>query len=136
MDVRGKLMDGFLARYYIGARIVAWIAICGVVILSVVPANDRPTFTEWWLDERIEHLVEHFSAFALVAAAFTIGYYRLSLHQLLLLALFFAAGIELLQIPLPTRHARVGDFIVDFAALCITIVVIRLMTGPSIEQRA
>lgn len=129
-------MDGFLARYYIVARIVAWIAICGVVILTVVPANDRPTFTEWWLDERIEHLVEHFSAFALVAAAFTIGYYRLSLHQLLLLALLFSAGLELLQIPLPTRHARVSDFIVDFAALCVTIVIVRLTTGTGAEQRA
>jgi VanZ family protein len=129
-------MDGFLARYYIVARVVAWIAICGVVILTVVPANDRPTFTEWWLDERIEHLVEHFSAFALVAAAFTIGYYRLSLHQLLLLALFFSAGLELLQIPLPTRHARVSDFVVDLAALCITVVVVRLITGTGVEQRA
>jgi VanZ family protein len=129
-------MDEFLARYYIVARIVAWIAICGVVILTVVPANDRPNFAEWWLDERIEHLVEHFSAFALVAAAFTIGYYRLPLHQLLLLALFFSAGLELLQIPLPTRHARVSDFVVDFAALCITIVVVRLTTKTSVEQRA
>jgi VanZ family protein len=83
--------------------------------LSVVPANDRPV-------SGAGQGFEHFAAFALVGGAFATGY-RFSLFRLLMLAVFFCGGIELLQIPLPTRHARVSDFLVDsvgagFAILC------------------
>jgi VanZ family protein len=37
------------------------------------------------------------------------------------LAVFFCAGIELLQVPLPTRHARVSDFLVDTTGACLAI---------------
>ena len=129
-------MNEFPARYSAVARIVAWVAICGVVVLTVIPANERPAFAEWWLDERISHFLEHFSAFALVGAAFTVGYYRLSLGHLVLLAFAFSAGIELLQIPLPTRHARVSDFIIDFVTLCIATVLVKATIGGNDEQRA
>jgi VanZ family protein len=122
-------MDRFLIRFRIVARIVAWSAIAGIVILSVVPANERPMIAEPWFDEWVGHFVEHFSAFALAAAAFTIGYCRFSLLRLLLLAFFFSAGIELLQIPMPTRHARTSDFIVDFVALFIAIAIVRIGIG-------
>lgn len=129
-------MDVSSARYRAVARVVAWVAICGIVILTVVPANERPTFAEWWLDEWFSHFIEHFSAFALVGAAFAVGYYRLSLQQLVLLAFVFSAGIELLQIPLPTRHAKLSDFIIDFATLCIAAVLVRATIGVEDEQRA
>lgn len=81
--------------------------------MSVVPAVDRPvTGAGQW--------VEHFTAFALVAGAFAIGH-SFSFIRLLLLAFFFCGGIELLQVPLPTRHARLSDFIVDFIASCFAI---------------
>ena len=87
------------------ARTLAWVGILAIVILSVVLAVDRP-------DTSTGQLLEHFTAFALVAGVFAIGY-RLSLMRLLLLAFFFCGGIELLQVPLPTRHARVSDFVID-----------------------
>jgi VanZ family protein len=43
---------------------------------------------------------------------FAIGY-RFTLTWLLLMALLFCGGIELLQVPLPTGHARVSDFAID-----------------------
>jgi VanZ family protein len=100
---------------------LAWIGITAIFVLSVVPAEDRPVFTPGepftvW----VGHFIEHVSAFALVAAAFTVGY-RLSLVRLLLLALLFCGAIELLQVPLPTRDARVSDFLIDFAASCVAI---------------
>ena len=61
---------------------------------------------------------EHFTAFALVGAVFAIGY-RFSLIRLLVLAVFYCAGIELLQIPLPTRHARVSDFLTTLPGLVL-----------------
>src|SRR5262249_49766076 len=93
------------------ARILAWIGIAAIVVLSVVPAVDRPVFEP----RRSGHLIGHISAFALVAAAFAVGY-RLSLGRLLLSAFLFCGAIELLQVPLPTRHARASDFLINFIA--------------------
>ena len=84
---------------------MAWIGIVAIIILSVVPAADRPV-------TGAGQLLEHFTAFAIVGGAFAIGY-RVSLIPLMFLAVLFCAGIELLQVPLPTRHARVSDFLVD-----------------------
>jgi VanZ family protein len=101
------------------ARTGAWIGALAIVILSVVPADDRPV-------SGLGQTSEHFIAFALVGTAFAIGYH-LSLTRFLTLAVLFSGGIELLQIPLPTRHARVSDFLVDtlgawFGIACVIIV--------------
>ena len=95
------------------ARALAWGGILAIIILSIVPAADRPVtgLGQWF---------EHFTAFALVAAVFAIGY-RISIMRLVLLAFFFCGGIELLQVPLPTRHARVSDFVIDFIGSCFAI---------------
>lgn len=88
-----------LIHYRIVARVLPWIGIITIIVLSVVPANERPV-------TGAGHLAEHLAAFASVAAAFAIGYHRLSLRRLLLLAFLFCGGTELVQIPLPTRHFR------------------------------
>ena len=92
------------------ARILALIGMSAIVVLSIVPAAERPVTI-------FGQLIEHFTAFALVAGAFAIGY-DLSLPRLMLFAFFFCGGVELLQVPLPTRHARVSDFVIDFVASC------------------
>jgi len=108
-----------LTNYFTGvARVVAWIGILAILVLSVVPAVDRPVTGSG-------QSFEHFTAFAVVGGAFSIGY-RLSLMRLLVLAVFFCGGVELLQVPLPTRHARVSDFFVDtvgavFVVLCVFV---------------
>jgi VanZ family protein len=107
------------------ARVVAWIGICSIIILTVVPANDRPTLTEDWLGETTGHLVDHVLAFSLASAAFAVGYCRFSLAQLVLLAFCYCGGIELIQVPLPTRHARLSDFIIDFATASVTMIIAR-----------
>jgi hypothetical protein len=61
-----------LINYRLVARVLAWIGSLTIIVLSVVPADDRPV-------TGAGHLTEHFAAFAPVAAAFAIGYYRLSL---------------------------------------------------------
>ena len=109
-------MKGLIGHYQVVARALAWVGILAIIVLSVVPAADRPmtgSGMNW-------HLFEHFTAFALVAGAFAIGY-RFSLMRLFWLAVFFCGGIELLQVPLPTRHARVSDFIIDLIASCFAI---------------
>ena len=107
------IVNWLINRYRVVARVLAWLGISAIIYLSVVPAADRPvTGAGQWL--------EHFTAFALVAGAFVIGY-RLSPGRLLLLAFFFCGEIELLQVPLPTRHARVSDFVVDFVGSCFAM---------------
>ena len=106
-------MDWLTNRYTIVARTLAWIGVLAIIVLSAVPANDRPV-------SGFGHWLEHFTAFALVGMAFAIGY-RLSLIRLLALAVFFCGGIELLQVPIPTRHARVSDFLVNSAGACFAI---------------
>jgi len=107
------------------ARVLSWIGIVAIIILSVVPAKERPvTDAADWFGAWNGHLLEHVTAFAPVAAAFAIGYHRLSLKWLLLLALLFCGGIELLQVPLPTRHATVRDFVIDLVGSWFAMAII------------
>ena len=106
-------MNWLIAHRTAVIRGLAWFGILAVVILSVVPANERPV-------TGAGQTFEHFAAFALVAGTFAIGY-RLSLMRLLLLAFLFCGGIELLQVPLPTRHARLSDFVIDCFGSCFAI---------------
>jgi hypothetical protein len=94
-------------------RALAWFGVSAIFLLSVVPANERPV-------TGIGHRFDHFAAFGLVAAMFAIGY-RFTLIRLLLMALLFCGGIELLQVPLPTRHARISDFVLDLLGSCLAI---------------
>src|SRR5580658_10322439 len=109
-------MDWLINRYTVVARTLAWIGILAIIVLSIVPANDRPV-------SGFGQGLEHFTAFALVGGVFAIGY-PFSLIPLLVLAVFFCGGIELLQIPLPTRHARVSDFLVDAVGVWVAVVCI------------
>ena len=106
-------MNWLIAHRTTIVRVLGWFGIIAVVILSVVPAAERPV-------TGAGQQFEHFTAFALVAGTFAIGY-RLSLMRLLLLAFLFCGGIELLQVPLPTRHARLSDFVIDFFGSCFAI---------------
>jgi hypothetical protein len=90
-------MDWLINSYTAVARTLAWIGVVAIIVLSVVPATDRPV-------SGVGQGLEHFAAFALVGGVFAIGY-RFSLMRLLVLAIFFCGGIELLQIPLPTSKA-------------------------------
>jgi hypothetical protein len=60
-------MDWLISRYTVVARTLAWIGILAIIVLSVVPANDRPV-------SGVGQGLEHFTAFALVGGAFAIGY--------------------------------------------------------------
>jgi VanZ family protein len=99
-------------------KVTSWLMILGLVIATVVPADDRPMTG---LQPHFEHLL----AFGLAGLTFGLAYAR-NLWANLLSAFFFALALELLQIPLPTRHARLRDFIIDAAASCLGIVIAHL----------
>ena len=123
--------EGLIDFMTIG-RLVAWLAILAIVLLNIVPAAERP-ITD--LGQAFEHVV----AFGIVAALFAFAY-PLRSWQLLLLALLFCGGIESLQIPLPTRHARINDFVIDvlgsWMTICVVAVARKVARVGSLRARA
>jgi VanZ family protein len=92
------------------ARIAAWVLALTITVLSIVPPNLRP-------DTALPHSIEHASIFLATGVAFGLGYNpRNTIIGFLLVA--FSAGIEIIQLFVPGRHARLSDFLID--ALAIT----------------
>jgi VanZ family protein len=93
------------------ARIAAWLLTITIIILSLVPPTLRPVTD-------VPHVFEHFSIFFAMGVAFGVGYCRRPILVTTML-MIFAGGIELTQIGVPGRHARLSDFIVDALAACV-----------------
>jgi VanZ family protein len=108
-------------------RILAWILAITIIVLTIVPPLLRPI-------TGVPHNFEHFIIFLITGAAFGFGYLK---HEYILgaAAILFAAGLELLQIGIPGRHARVGDFLVDALAACAGVAVASLFVRLSARPR-
>jgi hypothetical protein len=94
-------------------RTTAWLALAAIIVLSLVPPSVRPsTF--------LPHKIEHAGIFLLDGVAFGIAYCG---YQWLasVMAVIFCAGIEVAQLAVPGRHARLSDFFVDAIAICVGI---------------
>jgi VanZ family protein len=92
------------------ARIAASGLATAIVVLSLVPPTVRPETT-------LSHSLEHFTIFAATGFAFGLGYQRK--HLLAILLVIFSAFIEIVQLFIPGRHARLSDFIIDAVAACM-----------------
>jgi VanZ family protein len=95
------------------AQVISWLLVGLITLLSVVPPSLRPV-------SGAGQSFEHAGVFFLTGLFFAIGH-RLTNRTLFLLAILFAGGIEILQIPVPGRHARLADFVVDMGASLIGI---------------
>jgi VanZ family protein len=93
------------------ARIGAWFLATAIVVLSVVPPGLRP-------ETGAPHRLEHFAIFAATGFAFGLGYgWR---HGRVLAGLvIFTGAVEITQLFVPGRHARLSDFIIDALAICV-----------------
>jgi VanZ family protein len=76
-----------------------------IIVLSLVPAEFRP-------ETGLPHNIEHGPIFALLGGAMVLGY-RMRFWAWVTLGPLFAAVIEVLQLGVPGRHARLSDFLVD-----------------------
>lgn len=95
------------------ARIVAWLLLIVIVILTLVPPGLRPV-------PGLPHNVEHVAIFLLMGAAFGLAY-RDHAWSLGVAGILFAAGLELSQIVIPGRHARLSDFLFNALGTCAGI---------------
>lgn len=103
------------------ARTAAWSLATFIVILSVVPPSLRP-------ETGVPHSLEHFAIYWATGVAFGFGYERR--QRLLAVSLVaFSGAMELIQLFVPGRHARLSDFIVDALATCAG-----LLTVSAIER--
>jgi VanZ family protein len=94
-------------------QVLAWVLVVGILILSIVPPDSR-VVTD------VPRPLEHLAVFLLTGLAFVFGYPGRYLVQFVALSLF-AAAIELLQVWVPGRHARLSDFIAGFAGVILGI---------------
>jgi membrane associated rhomboid family serine protease len=81
------------------------VLLMAIIVLSLVPAEFRP-------EPGLPHNIEHGAIFALLGGAMVLGY-RLRFSAWVTLGPLFAALIEVLQLGVPGRHARLSDFLVD-----------------------
>jgi VanZ family protein len=91
-------------------RFVAWALAVIIVILSIVPPSLRP-------ETIAPHDLEHAGIFLITGLAFGLAY-DCSRGWLAGCMVIFSATVEVLQLFVPGRHARVSDFVVDAAAIC------------------
>jgi VanZ family protein len=94
-------------------KIIAWMLTAAVTFATLGPPRLRP-HSDFGQDG------EHALAFVLVGLAFGLAYTR---HRLLTagIAVVLIGVLELLQLWMPGRHARLEDFIVDALAACVGI---------------
>jgi VanZ family protein len=119
MTTPAPLYDHARDRTTAIARVAAWLGLVTIVVLTLVPPTLRPV-------SAAPSVLEHFVAFLLVGGAFAWGYprYRLSLIAASIVCI---AVLELLQLFVPGRHARVSDFVVNAIGACIGIALVRLV---------
>ena len=104
------------------ARIAAWSLAAAIVVLSLAPPALRP-------ETIAPHGLEHLIIYAATGFAFGLGYKRK--HGLLaILLVIFSSFIEIAQLFVPGRHARLSDFIIDAVAVCIGLVMSSLLSLP------
>jgi VanZ family protein len=106
------------------ARIAAWCLAATIVILSLVPPSLRP-------ETGTPHILEHFIIYAATGFAFGLGFSRRSHDLLAIFLVIFCGSIEIAQLFVPRRHARLSDFVIDTIAACIGLVTSLLLSQPS-----
>src|SRR5262245_16546360 len=97
-----------------GIRLTFWLVVLMLIWFTVVPASIRPGSVA-------SHHMDHFASFALAGFLYYLGYADHLLTRLIT-AVFFAGSLEVLQLLVPSRHARLTDFVVDALGACAGIV--------------
>ncbi len=93
------------------AKLLAWLLAAAVTFATLGPPRFRP-------HSNLGQDGEHALAFVLVGLAFGLAYPRRRLATSLV-AVVLIGVLEILQLWMPGRHARLEDFVVDAATTCV-----------------
>jgi VanZ family protein len=104
------------------AKAAGWILAMAILVLSVVPPSQRPVTGV--ASSNFEHLAIWFATGLAFAAA-----YRDRLPLLAAALLVFAAAIEIIQLFVPGRHARLSDLVLDCLATCAGVAIVAAANG-------
>ena len=94
-------------------QITGWALLVAITVLSFVPPNSRP-------ETCALHSLEHLALFVPTGLAFALGYAPRYFLQLFALMIFTVA-VELGQMWVPGRHARLSDFLINVLGLCLGV---------------
>jgi VanZ family protein len=94
-------------------QITGWALLVAITVLSFVPPNSRP-------DTGTPHSLEHLALFVPTGLAFALGYAPRYFFQLFALTTFTVV-VEVGQMWVPGRHARLSDFLVNVLGLCLGV---------------
>ena len=119
--------DTIAAPPLVLARIGGWSLAAAIVVLSLVPATLRP-------ETGLPHNFEHFAIYWATGLAFALGYALTPLLASVLV--IFSGAVEILQLFVPGRHARLTDFIVDALASLIGLLTVLLVAHVRNRTRA
>jgi VanZ family protein len=96
-------------------KMVAWLLAAAVTFATLGPPRYRP-------HSNLGQDGEHAFAFVLLGLAFGLAYRRRRLLTAAI-AVIMIGVLELLQLLVPGRHARLEDFVVDALAACVGLAV-------------
>ena len=101
------------------SRFCAWFILSAAIIMSVVPPALRPV-------TGLSHLREHFFWFLACGIALASEWRKPKLG-IYIAGLAFCAALELVQVWIPGRHARLADFAVNAFAIAAGIGIARML---------
>jgi VanZ family protein len=99
-------------------RIFAWLLAAAVTFATLGPAELRP-------HSHMGHAGEHAFAFVLIGLAFGMAYAQNRLRTATI-AIILTGVLELMQLFVSGRHARLEDFLVDALAACAGFIIAAL----------
>ncbi len=100
-------------------RLAAWLLAAAVTFATLGPPRYRP-------HSDLSQGGEHALAFVLIGLAFGLAYPRTRL-LVATISILMIGVLEILQLWVPGRHARLEDFVVDALAACVGFAVVALM---------
>jgi VanZ family protein len=112
------MISAFRPNIWRPARIVAWTLATAIAALSVIPPSLRP-------ETGVPHDIEPFLIYAATGLAFGLGYDR-KRGSIVILLLIFTSAVEIAQLFVPGRHARLSDFMVDAFAILAGFMIVPL----------
>ncbi len=104
-------------------RLFAWSLAAAVAFATLGPPGLRP-------HSNLGQDGEHALAFVLLGLAFGLAYTS-NRWLTAFLAVGLTGALELLQLWMPGRLARLEDFVVDALAACVGLAIAAALTGPS-----